>query len=84
MTQLEGKEDDRKVWKYVKLFSEGIKSNEAGIQWAEVVFVNTYLVEMTRFRGSMSVSKQLRTYSTPNPTLTLTCDQLNVAGLGEG
>lgn len=32
----------------------------------------------------MSLSKQLRTYSTPNPTLTLTCDQLNVAGLGEG
>ena len=69
------------MWSF---FSEGIKSSEAGIQWAEVVFVNTYLVEMTRFRGSMSVSKQLRTYSTPNPTLTLTCDQLNVAGLGEG
>ena len=69
------------VWSF---FSEGIKSREAGIQWAEVVFVNTYLVEMTRFRGSISLSKQLRTYSTPNPTLTLTCDQLNVAGLGEG
>ena len=34
-------------------------------------------------RGSMSVSRQLRTYLSPNPTLTLTCDQLTVAGLGE-
>ena len=35
-------------------------------------------------RGSMSVSRQLRTYLSPNPTLTLTYGQLTIAELGEG
>ena len=33
---------------------------------------------------SVSVSGQLPTYPSPNPTLTLTCHQLTVVGLGEG
>ena len=33
---------------------------------------------------SMSVSDQLRTYPSPNPTLTLTCYQLTVFKSGEG
>ena len=33
---------------------------------------------------SNSVSDQLRTYPSPDPTLTLTCYQLTVVGLGEG
>ena len=31
--------------------------------------------------GSISVSRQLPTYPSPNPTLTLTCYQLTVVGL---
>ena len=34
--------------------------------------------------GSISVSGQLPTYPSPNPTLTLTCYQLTVFELGEG
>ena len=34
--------------------------------------------------GSISVSGQLPTYPSPNPTLTLTCYQLTVVELGEG
>ena len=34
--------------------------------------------------GSISVSEQLPTYPSPNPTLTLTCYQLTVVELGEG
>ena len=34
--------------------------------------------------GSISVSGQLPTYSSPNSTLTLTCYQLTVVELGEG
>ena len=34
--------------------------------------------------GSISVSGQLPTYPSPNPTLTLTCNQLTVIRLGEG
>ena len=34
--------------------------------------------------GSISVSGQLPTYPSPNPTLTLTCCQLTVVELGEG
>ena len=34
--------------------------------------------------GSISVSGQLPTYPSPNPTLTLNCYQLTVVGLGEG
>ena len=34
--------------------------------------------------GSISVSGQLPTYPSPNPTLTLTCRQLTVVELGEG
>ena len=34
--------------------------------------------------GSVSVSGQLPTYPSPNPTLTLTCYQLTVVELGEG
>ena len=34
--------------------------------------------------GSISVSGQLRTYPSPNPTFTLTCYQFTVVGLGEG
>ena len=34
--------------------------------------------------GSISVSGQLPTYSSLNPTLTLTCYQLTVVELGEG
>ena len=33
---------------------------------------------------SISVSGQLPTYPSPSPTLTLTCYQLTVVGLGEG
>ena len=33
---------------------------------------------------SISVSGQLPTYPSPNPTLTLTCYQLTVVELGEG
>ena len=32
----------------------------------------------------MSVSEQMHTYSTPYQTLTLTCYQLTIVGLGEG
>ena len=35
-------------------------------------------------KGSISVSGQLPTDPSPNPTLTLTCYQLTVVGLGEG
>ena len=34
--------------------------------------------------GSVSVSGQLLTYPSPNPTLTLNCYQLTVVELGEG
>ena len=34
--------------------------------------------------GSMSVSKQLPPYPSPNPTLTLDCYQLTVVVFGEG
>ena len=34
--------------------------------------------------GSTSVSGQLPTYPSPNPTLTLTCCQLTVVEFGEG
>ena len=34
--------------------------------------------------GSISVSGQLPTYPSPNPTLTLSCYQLTVVELGEG
>ena len=37
-----------------------------------------------RHKGSISVSEQLPTYPSPNPTLTLTCYQLTVVELGEG
>ena len=33
---------------------------------------------------SILVSEQLRSYPSPNPTLTLTCYQLTVVGLREG
>ena len=39
---------------------------------------------MRRNIGSISVSGQLPTYPSPNPTLTLTCCQLTVVELGEG
>ena len=35
-------------------------------------------------KGSISVSGQLLTYPSPNPTLTLSCYQLTVVELGEG
>ena len=35
-------------------------------------------------KGSKSVSGQLPTYPSPDPTFTLTCYQLTVVGLGEG
>ena len=34
--------------------------------------------------GSMSVSEKLPIYPSPNPTLTLSCKQLTVVGLGGG
>ena len=34
--------------------------------------------------GSISVSGQLPTHPSPNPTLTLTCCQLTIVELGEG
>ena len=34
--------------------------------------------------GSISVVGQLSTYPSPNPTVTLTCYQVTVVGLGEG
>ena len=34
--------------------------------------------------GSISVSRQLSTYPSPNPTLTLTCYQLTLVELREG
>ena len=37
-----------------------------------------------RVEESISVSEQLPTYPSPNPTLTLTCYQLTVVELGEG
>ena len=37
-----------------------------------------------RYLGCISASGQLPTYPSPNPTLTLTCYQLIVVGLGEG
>ena len=36
------------------------------------------------YQGLISVSGQLPTYPSPNPTLTLTCYQLTVVELGEG
>ena len=38
----------------------------------------------TRNLGSISVSEELHTYSSPIPTLTLTCYYLTVVGSGEG
>ena len=38
----------------------------------------------TQGSGLISVSGQLPTYPSPNPTLTLTCYQLTVVELGEG
>ena len=40
--------------------------------------------EKGKKNGSISVSGQLPTYPSPNPTLTLTCCQLTVVELGEG
>ena len=45
---------------------------------------NSSLYVMKSIFGSISVSGQLPTYPSPNPTLTLTCYQLTVLGLGEG
>ena len=45
---------------------------------------NSSLYAMKSIFGSTSVSGQLPTYPSPNPTLTLTCYQLTVLGLGEG
>ena len=41
-------------------------------------------VKIDKNMGSISVSGQLPTYPSPNPTFTLTCYQLTVVGLGEG
>ena len=43
-----------------------------------------YFCTLDRILGSISVSGQLPTYPSPNPTLTLTCCQLTVVELGEG
>ena len=45
---------------------------------------NSSLYVVKSIFGSTSVSGQLPTYPSPNPTLTLTCYQLTVLGLGEG
>ena len=45
---------------------------------------NSSLYVMKSIFGSTSVFGQLPTYPSPNPTLTLTCYQLTVLGLGEG
>ena len=37
-----------------------------------------------KFSGLISVSGQLPTYPSPNPTLTSTCCQLTVVDLGKG
>ena len=41
-------------------------------------------VKIDKNMGSISVSGQLPTYPSPNPTFTLTCYQSTVVGLGEG
>ena len=46
--------------------------------------VVTLSVQWDHIAWSLSVSGQLPTYPSPNPTLTLTCYQLTVVGLGEG
>ena len=46
--------------------------------------IQTALVQWHSLPGSISVSGQLPTYLSPNPTLTLTFYQLTVVGLGEG
>ena len=43
-----------------------------------------YLLIVQQILGSISVSGQLPTFPSPNPTLTLTCCQLTVVELGEG
>ena len=46
----------------------------------EIEVIHFYYWEL----GSISVSGQLPTYLSPNPTLTLACYQLTVVELGEG
>ena len=46
----------------------------------EIEIIHFYYWEL----GSISVSGQLPTYPSPNPTLTLACYQLTVVELGEG
>ena len=46
--------------------------------------VGDHFLILVTILGSISVSWQLPTYPSPNPTLTLTCSQLTVVELGEG
>ena len=46
--------------------------------------VGDHFLILVTILGSISVSGQLPTYPSPNPTLTLTCSQLTVVELGEG
>ena len=51
------------------------------------IFSWYYLIVTEKYMGSfgsISVTEQLRTYPSPNPTLTLTCYQLTFIGLGKG
>ena len=47
------------------------------------LFSKTLTFDFRTILGSISVSRQLPTCPSPNPTLTLTCYQLTAEGLGE-
>ena len=61
-----------------EMLRENLAMDQHPIQGGGVVIL---LVSSYR---SISVSGQLPTYPSPNPTLTLTCYQLTVVELGEG
>ena len=62
----------------------GLKETNHDICIACEISLNLGIGQQDRKFRSMSVSEQLPTYPSPNPTLTLSCCQLTVVGLGEG
>ena len=57
---------------------------EISFKFKACVTPASLLLISNKIMGSISVSGQLPTYPSPNPTFTLTCYQLTNVGLGEG
>ena len=59
--------------------------NNDNVKYIDAVNKNDFMIkESKNYAGSISISGQLPTYPSPNPTLTLACYQLTVVELGEG